>query len=284
MKYLIIFAFLVSSSIAAQDDLFSLLGDDTSSQEVRATFKGTRVINGQSIELPSKGDLQFVIEHRFGTINSGAYELWGIDQSQMRMSFDYGITNNIAIGVARNSFQKTYEASVKSKLLKQKFQNGSPISITSYHAVFANSIHWATPERENLFSSRLSYAHQVMIARKFNQSFSLQLTPTYIHRNLVELESINNDYLALGLGGRYKLTKRVSLNAEYFYQLERPNENFTNSLSLGFDIETGGHVFQLHITNSQGMFERAFIGETTGKWSEGNLYFGFNISRVFGLK
>jgi|TARA_B110001469_G_scaffold51228_1_gene49770 hypothetical protein len=284
MKYLIIFAFLVSSSIAAQDDLFSLLGDDTSSQEVRATFKGTRVINGQSIELPSKGDLQFVIEHRFGTINSGAYELWGIDQSQMRMSFDYGITNNIAIGVARNSFQKTYEASVKSKLLKQKFQNGSPISITSYHAIFANSIHWATPERENLFSSRLSYAHQVMIARKFNQSFSLQLTPTYIHRNLVELESINNDYLALGLGGRYKLTKRVSLNAEYFHQLERPNENFTNSLSLGFDIETGGHVFQLHITNSQGMFERAFIGETTGKWSEGDLYFGFNISRVFGLK
>jgi hypothetical protein len=284
MKYLIIFAFLVSSSIAAQDDLFSLLGDDTSSQEVRATFKGTRVINGQSIELPSKGDLQFVIEHRFGTINSGAYELWGLDQSQMRMSFDYGITNNIAIGVARNSFQKTYEASVKSKLLKQKFQNGSPISITSYHAIFANSIHWATPERENLFSSRLSYAHQVMIARKFNQSFSLQLTPTYIHRNLVELESINNDYLALGLGGRYKLTKRVSLNAEYFHQLERPNENFTNSLSLGFDIETGGHVFQLHITNSQGMFERAFIGETTGKWSEGDLYFGFNISRVFGLK
>jgi hypothetical protein len=274
----------VSSSIAAQDDLFSLLGDDTSSQEVRATFKGTRVINGQSIELPSKGDLQFVIEHRFGTINSGAYELWGLDQSQMRMSFDYGITNNIAIGVARNSFQKTYEASVKSKLLKQKPQNGSPISITSYHAIFANSIHWATPERENLFSSRLSYAHQVMIARKFNQSFSLQLTPTYIHRNLVELESINNDYLALGLGGRYKLTKRVSLNAEYFHQLERPNENFTNSLSLGFDIETGGHVFQLHITNSQGMFERAFIGETTGKWSEGDLYFGFNISRVFGLK
>lgn len=284
MKYLIIFAFLVSSSIAAQDDLFSLLGDDTSSQEVRATFKGTRVINGQSIELPSKGDLQFVIEHRFGTINSGAYELWGLDQSQMRMSFDYGITNNIAIGVARNSFQKTYEASVKSKLLKQKFQNGSPISITSYHAIFANSIHWAKPERENLFSSRLSYAHQVMIARKFNQSFSLQLTPTHIHRNLVELESINNDYLALGLGGRYKLTKRVSLNAEYFHQLERPNENFTNSLSLGFDIETGGHVFQLHITNSQGMFERAFIGETTGKWSEGDLYFGFNISRVFGLK
>ena len=283
MKYLVIFAFLVSSSISAQDDLFSLLGDDTSSREVRATFKGTRVINGQSIELPAKGNLQFVIEHRFGTINSGAYELWGIDQSQMRMSFDYGITNNIAIGVARNSFQKTYEASLKSKLVKQKTQNGSPISITSYNATFVNSMNWSNPERANLFSSRLSYVHQIMIARKFNQSFSFQLTPTYIHRNLVELNTINNDYMALGIGGRYKLTKRVSLNAEYFHQLERPNENFTNSLSLGFDIETGGHVFQLHITNSQGMFERSFIGETTGKWSDGDLYFGFNISRVFGL-
>tara|TARA_B100000780_G_scaffold209271_1_gene149315 strand:+ start:6110 stop:6964 length:855 start_codon:yes stop_codon:yes gene_type:complete len=283
MRYLVIFAFLCSSSIFAQDDLFSLLGDDDSIQEVSATFKGTRVINGQSIELPSKGELQFVIEHRFGTINSGAYELWGLDQSQMRMSFDYGLSKNIAIAIARNSFQKTYEASVKAKLLKQKLENGSLISITSYHAVFANSIKWAQPERENLFSSRLSYAHQIMIARKFNQSFSLQLTPSYIHRNLVEKMNFNNDYIALGLGGRYKLTKRVSLNAEYFYQLDRPHENFTNSLSLGFDIETGGHVFQLHITNSQGMFERAFIGETTGKWSEGDLYFGFNISRIFSL-
>ena len=283
MKHLVIFAFLWSSAVIAQDDLFSLLETDDSSQEVSATFKGTRVINGQSIELPAKGNLQFVIEHRFGTINSGAYELWGLDQSQMRMSFDYGLSKNTAIGVARNSFQKTFEASVKSKLLKQKLNKGSLISITSYHAIFVNSIKWTNPERDNLFSSRLSYAQQIMIARKFNQDFSLQLTPSYIHRNLVELEAINNDYMALGIGARYKLTKRVSINSEYFYQFKRPNEAFSNSLSLGFDIETGGHVFQLHVTNSQGMFERAFIGETTGKWSEGDLYFGFNISRVFGL-
>ena len=283
MRFLVIVTLLFGSSVFAQDDLFSLLGDDASPQEVSATFKGTRVINGQSIELPAKGDLQFVIAHRFGTINSGAYELWGIDQSQMRMSFDYGITKNIAIGCARNSFQKTFEGSLKAKLLKQKLNGGSSISITSYNAVFVNSVHWLKPNRDNLFSSRLSYVHQLMIARKLNQSFSLQLTPTFIHRNLVELKGINNDYMAMGIGGRYKLTKRVSINAEYFPQLERPHEDFTNSLSLGFDIETGGHVFQLHITNSQGMFERAFIGETSGKWSEGDLYFGFNISRVFNL-
>ena len=284
MRYLIIFALICSPIVKAQDDLFSLLEVEDTPQDVTATFKGTRIINGQSVELPAKGNLQFLIEHRFGTINSGAYELWGLDQAQMRMSFDYGLTNNTAIGLARNSFQKTFEASIKSRLVRQKINGGSPISITSYNAVFANSIRWANPERANLFSSRLSYAHQIMIARKFNSSLSLQLTPSLIHRNLVDKKDINNDYVALGIGGRYKLTKRVSLNAEYFYQFKRLNELFVNSLSIGFDIETGGHVFQLHVTNSQGMFERAFIGETTGKWSAGDLYFGFNISRVFGLK
>jgi len=284
MRYLMIFALICSPIVKAQDDLLSLLEVEDTPQEVTATFKGTRIINGQSVELPAKGNLQFLIEHRFGTINSGAYELWGLDQAQMRMSFDYGLTNNTAIGLARNSFQKTFEASIKSRLVSQKMNGGSPISITSYNAVFANSIRWANPERANLFSSRLSYAHQIMIARKFNSSLSLQLTPSLIHRNLVDKKDINNDYVALGIGGRYKLTKRVSLNAEYFYQFKRLNELFENSLSIGFDIETGGHVFQLHVTNSQGMFERAFIGETTGKWSAGDLYFGFNISRVFGLK
>ena len=283
MRDLIIFALFCSPIVKAQDDLFSLLEVEDTPQEVTAIFKGTRIINGQSVELPAKGNLQFLIEHRFGTINSGAYELWGLDQAQMRMSFDYGLTNNTAIGLARNSFQKTFEASIKSRLVRQKINGGSPISITSYNAVFANSIRWANPERANLFSSRLSYAHQIMIARKFNSSLSLQLTPSLIHRNLVDKKDINNDYVALGIGGRYKLTKRVSLNAEYFYQFKRLNELFENSLSIGFDIETGGHVFQLHVTNSQGMFERAFIGETTGKWSAGDLYFGFNISRVFGL-
>lgn len=284
MRYLIIFALICSPIVKAQDDLFSLLEVEDTPQDVTATFKGTRIINGQSVELPAKGNLQFLIEHRFGTINSGAYELWGLDQAQMRMSFDYGLTNNTAIGLARNSFQKTFEASIKSRLVRQKMNGGSLISVTSYNAVFANSIRWANPERANLFSSRLSYAHQIMIARKFNSSLSLQLTPSLIHRNLVDKKEINNDYVALGIGGRYKLTKRVSLNAEYFYQFKRLNELFVNSLSIGFDIETGGHVFQLHVTNSQGMFERAFIGETTGKWSAGDLYFGFNISRVFGLK
>lgn len=283
MRILFFFIFLGVSSLFAQDDLFDLISDENAATEVRSTFKGTKVINGQSIELPSKRTLQFIIAHRFGTINSGAYELWGLDQAQMRMSLDYGVSDRLALGLARNSFQKTFEGSMKSKLIKQKLKNGSPVSISSYHAIFLNSLHWQNIERKNLFSSRLSYAHQIMIARKFNSSFSLQITPSFIHRNLVETEIMNNDFFAIGYGGRYKLSKRVSLNAEYFQQFNRPDEAFINSLSLGFDIETGGHVFQLHITNSQGMFERSFIGETFGSWSQGDIYFGFNISRVFAL-
>ena len=284
MRILLVFICFSASSLFAQNDLFDLISDNNiEDTDVQSTFKGTRVINGQSVELPSQRTLQFIIEHRFGTINSGPYELWGLDQAQMRMSLDYGIYDGVAIGIARNSFQKTFEGSVKSKLVTQKMKNGSPISISSYHAMFLNSLKWINPERENLFRSRFSFANQIMIARKFNSSLSIQITPSYIHRNLVETDAMNNDFLAIGFGGRYKLSKRVSVNTEYFYQLNRPDEVYTNSLSVGFDIETGGHVFQLHLTNSQGMFERAFIGETTGEWSRGDIYFGFNISRVFAL-
>ena len=283
MRILVIFIFFSAYSLFAQDDLFNLISDENLATDVRSTFKGTKVINGQSTELPSKRTLLFIIAHRFGTINSGVYELWGLDQAQMRMSLDYGVCDRLAIGLARNSFQKTFESSMKSKLIKQKLKNGSPVSISSYHAMFLNTLKWQNTERENIFRSRLSYAHQIMIARKFNSSLSFQITPSFIHRNLVETETMNNDFFAMGYGGRYKLSKRVSINAEYFQQFNRPDEAFVNSFSLGFDIETGGHVFQLHITNSQGMFERSFIGETVGRWSQGDIYFGFNISRVFSL-
>lgn len=280
-KIFLLGLFLLSSALAAQENLLHLLGDQKEDQQVYSTFKGTKILNGQSVELPSKGALLFIIEHRFGTINSGAYELWGLDQASMRMSFDYGLKDGFVIGVARNSFQKTYEASIKTRVFRQRKDRGLKVSVGTYHAAFINTLRWANPERENLFRSRMSYVHQVMIAKKFNHSLSAQLTPTLIHRNIVQNNSMYNSYMAMGIGARYKLSSRVSLNGEYFYQFNRPEEDFSNSLSFGFDIETGGHVFQLHLTNSQGMFERAFVGETQGKWSEGAIYFGFNISRIF---
>jgi hypothetical protein len=227
-----------------------------------------------------------VIQHRFGTLNQGAYELWGLDQSTIRLGFDYGITDWLSVGVGRSSFQKTYDGGVKVKILRQSTGKvNMPITVAYFAGMYVNSLRWADPDRENYFSSRLSYAHQLLIARKFGDRLSIQVTPTLIHRNLVETAARGNDDYGVGFAGRYKLTKRLSVNWDYVYLVKNESmQDLTNSLSLGLDIETGGHVFQLHVTNSQGMFERAFVSETTGNWLDGDIYFGFNISRVFTLK
>ncbi len=261
--------------------LLDALDTEPTAHPVTATFKDTRVINMQSNETPGAGVLHFVIAHRFGRINEGAYSLWGLDNASMRMGFDYGLTDRWTLGVGRSTFQKTYEASIKGKLFLQKSDNSVPVSVTYYGVIMANGLRWQEPDRENLFSSRLSYVNQLIVTRKINDRTSLAVVPSFIHRNLVDITSKSHDQWTLGLGGRHKLTHRVSINSEYHFLVNGLDEATTNSLSLGVDIETGGHVFQLHITNSQGMFERAFLTETIGTWLDGDLFFGFNLSRVF---
>jgi opacity protein-like surface antigen len=251
-----------------------------------ATFKTTRLINGNTVEHVGKGVLDVKISHRFGKLNGGGYELFGLDNAVMRFGFDYGITDNLMIGIGRSSFQKTYDAFLKVKILKQSTgKKNMPITLCYVPTIALKSVKFEDPTRKNLFSSRLYYTHQLIIARKFSENTSVQLMPSYIHHNLVKFASESNDQFAMGIGGRQKISKRVSINAEYYYQL--PGNKLTdrtNSLSLGFDIETGGHVFQLHFTNSRGLNESNFITETTGHWDKGDIYFGFNISRVFTIR
>ena len=271
----------------AQDDLMDMLGDDEPTTEYTyATFKSTRVISGQSVENPAEGVLQFVVSHHFGRVNQGAYDLFGLDQATVKLDFQYGITDRLAVGIGRSSYQKTFDGFVKYKALRQSTGvKKMPITLSYVAGADLNSLKWQYPDRDNHFSSRVSYFHQLLIARKFNEDLSLQLTPTVIHKNLVETTNDPNDIMALGAGGRYKLTQRFSLNAEYFYLITEETANeFENVLSIGVDIETGGHVFQLHFTNAQPMFERGFITETRGKWADGDVYFGFNINRVFTIK
>ena len=273
--------FLLSAlNLNAQDDLLDLLGGELlEAGPVRATFKDTRIINSQSNETPAGGVLHFVIAHRFGQISDGPYELWGLDNASMRMAFDFGITDRIAVGLARNTYQKTYEANAKVRLIEQ---GAFPLSLTGYSVMMCNGLRFSQAEVQNYFTSRLSYAHQLVIARKFNSEFSWALIPSFVHRNLVAETTDPHDQWIIGTGGRYKLNQRLSINAEYFARLNVPSgDPYVNSLSLGVDIETGGHVFQLHVTNSRGMFERAFLSETSGEWANGNLFFGFNLSRVF---
>ena len=250
-----------------------------------ATFKTTRIVNGQSIENPPAGELKFIVGHHFGRLNQGAYNLWGLDQSTIRLGFEYGINDRLAVAIGRSSYEKTFDGFAKYKILRQSTgKRIMPVSLSVFSGIYLNSLEWSNPERTNYFSSRLAYVHQVLLARKFSNTFSLQITPTVVHKNLVEKNNDPNDIFAIGYGGRVRLTNRITLNAEYFQLLtSETKNNFNNMLSVGFDLETGGHVFQLHFTNAQPMFDRAFITETQGDWLKGDIYFGFNIVRVFSL-
>jgi hypothetical protein len=278
---------LLSTTVWGQDDLEALLNADEVPEIhlSKYAFKSTRIINGHSIENVAAGVLDFRILHRFGAINGGAYELFGLDQANMRMSFDYGINDRLQIDIGRSNIGKEYDGLVKYKILRQSTgARNMPISLSWVSGGLINSQRWADPNRENLFSSRLSYYHQILIARKFNETFSLQLSPTVVHRNLVPTRDIPNDIFAMGVGGRVKLSNRVATTFDYFYVLPGQLPNHRNSLSVGFDIETGGHVFQLHFTNSRGLNERQFITGQNGSWTDGDIHFGFNLSRVFTIK
>jgi len=249
------------------------------------TFKDTRIINGQSVETNQDGQLKFIISHRFGSINGGIDGFFGLDQATIRLGLDYGVWDWLTIGIGRSSFEKTVDGFLKARVLHQRENNGAPLSITILSSIATQTADFPEQERENYFSSRLFYTNQLMLSRKFSDRFSLQLMPTLVHRNLVETADVENDVVSIGAATRFQLTKTISFQTEYYYTL--PNqlaEEYYNSLSLGFDIETKGHVFQLNVSNSQGMIEKFFIGETRGQWSEGDIYFGFNISRDFQLK
>jgi hypothetical protein len=282
--------FLASVGIFAQDDLMNLLNDSIKKDinYTAATFKSTRIMDGHSIQSMPPGQLDVRISHRFGTLNSGGYYFFGLDQSNIHLSLEYGIFKWMMVGVGRGSFEKTFDGFAKFSLFKQSTgERVMPVSVSVLSSVALKSLKWPDPTITNYFSSRLSYVWQILVARKFSQGFSFQLTPTYIHRNLVVTELDPNDLFALGAGGRLKLTKRISLNAEYYYVLNPKtymSHQIYNPLSVGVDIETGGHVFQLFFSNSVGTIEKQFIGETTGQWKKGDIHFGFNISRVFTLK
>jgi hypothetical protein len=271
---------LLSFGIFAQDELLDILESESSDEKefVIATFKSTRLINGHSVEVRQPRVLEFIISHRFGTLNSGYKEFFGLDQSNIRLALEYGICDNLNIGFGRSSFDKVLDGFLKYRILRQS--NSSPLTITAFA-----SIARATYEDATLDGlERNAYTGQILIARKFNSNFSLQIMPTIIQRNLVATSEDANLLIAAGVGGRYKLNNRFAINAEYYPQLTNYSDQFKNVFAVGVDIETGGHVFQLQLTNAVQMNEQGFIGETTDEFFGGDIHYGFNISRVFNLK
>lgn len=290
---------------AAQDDLLSMLDAEQAKEPTYtiATFKASRLINGQTIETISKNHLNFWISHRFGAVNSGFIaNFFGLDEAKIRLGVEYGLTDRWLVGAGRSSLEKTYDLYTKYKVLRQS--NKMPVTVTAMAGWGINTMptgyvmeSGATMKFDNNIE-RYSYWSQLLVARKFTEKLSLQLMPTLIHINKVEDLSMSNQVLALGAGGRYKLSQRVTLSAEYYYSfVEGEDEDddydyadegekaypYRNALSFGVDIETGGHVFQFHLTNARGMVEKQFIAQNVGSWGKGDIFYGFNIARTFSF-
>ena len=293
-KLLIIAAgFFIAFSSLAQDstDISKMLEDELKANDLNktvyttATFKTTRLIDGHSVETTAPGVMDVKISHRFGTIggaNGGAYNFFGLDNATMRLGFDYGLTHTLMIGIGRSTSFKTFDAFFKWKMVRQSTgKRNMPVTVCYVPTIGLISLRDTSLFKS--FSNRINFTHQLIIGRKFTEGLSLQIMPTVVHRNH-PVDKGPNDVYAFGVGGRQKLSKRTSFNAEYYYQLPGSRvPGTTNVLSLGFDIETGGHVFQLHITNSSSMTESNFITGNKGSWGKGDILFGFNISRVFNV-
>jgi hypothetical protein len=276
----VLFAFSLSAQGDLLDELDSQLEED--STEVTSVFKGLKVVNIESTKLAAKGDFYFIIAHRFGYVNGGFKELFGLDESNIRFSFIYGFTDWLSAGLSRSSLNKTYDVNAKIKLLSQK-KDDFPLNIVGFTSMAAktgetslNKINYPLLE----YKHRFNYLAELLISSKINKNLSLQVSPMFIHENLT-LNNQSNDQFAAGIGGRYKLSKRLTLNIDYVNILNRSVDNtFKNPLSIGFDIETGGHVFQLHFSNSKQMNDSGFLN-AEGDWTKGEFVFGFNLSRVF---
>ena len=291
MRFLTLFFFILTGSVKSfsQDTTLLKMLDDSMSEPpalsyVKGTFNGTTILNMQSVEQPAKNVLEFMIMHRFGRLNDGAYNFFGLDNATLRMALNYGITSRLAIGVGRSSLDKAFDGSVKYKLLRQKEQ-GMPVSMNLFASIVYPTLKYSDKPYLKAHHRKI-YTTQIIAARKLNKNLSLEVSPTWVHFNLVPKAIDKNDIMALSMGGRMKVTKRMSINAEYDYvpsgQLK--STAIYNSFSTGIELETGGHVFQLIFTNSDGMVEPYYMAKTLGSRKKGDIYFGFNISRVFNLK
>jgi hypothetical protein len=278
---------LFPSGLFAQEDLMNILEENAPKKtDYAVTFFSTRILDGHSVERMPAGQLDVRISHRFGTLNQGLYNLFGIDQiNNVRLGFEYGFLDWLMAGVGRSLYDKTFDAFAKFTILRQSTGEVTmPLSLSAFASVAVRSMDYGVKVP---FATRSAYVAQVLAARRMNRKLSLQITPSFVRDNLLSTAVSSHNLFAIGAGGKLILTKRISFNAEYYYRANPAayeNQKTYNPLTLGFDIYTGGHVFQLMLTNSIGVIEKAFIGETTERWNKGGIHFGFNISRVFTLR
>jgi hypothetical protein len=279
MKKIVLFFILIPTFIIAQEDLLAGMDSVPKNQPVESAFKALKIVNLESTKLAAKGDLYLVIAHRFSSIKDGAEGFWGLDNAVTQIKFLFGVSEWLTISGARS--EQAFDFSAKYRFQEQ-MKDGFPVTIVGFNSLGFNNQMKESIYPKMDFSDRIIYVSQVLVSRKMSKRLSLQLSPTYFHENFVVDDLQDNSQYALGLGGRYKLTNRLSVNVDYAAHFNRTSTStFRDPLSIGVDLETGGHVFQMHFSNSQGIHEAGFLGNTTGDWETGDIFFGFNLLRVF---
>lgn len=279
------FMCLITGNLFAQEDLLSEL-DTVKSNEKQieiAAFKGLQIANMQSTKLAAKGEWYMLVSHRFGDLSNGFDNFFGLDEAMTKFGGIYGVTNWFSFGASRQTHNKIYELTAKYKMANQEV-NGFPLTIVGYNTMDINTALKESQYPLIAFSDRLAFSTQLLISRKVNDKFSVEMGFINIYKNLYDdtLEQQNTFSTAAGM--RYKVAKRLSLNLEYAYRINAKTENsnpYHNPLTVDLDIETGGHIFQLVVSNSQPMNDVAVFSNASGDWSKGKVYFGFNMYRSF---
>ncbi|MCV2484355.1 DUF5777 family beta-barrel protein [Flavobacterium sp. SH_e] len=278
-KILVPFCLFLVTLAYSQDDLLKSL-DSTQVEESysTATFKALQLVTLQTTKMPAKKEFYFVVSHRFGTVKDGFDSFFGLDNATTKLGGIYGVTDWLAVSLSRHTLNKMYETGLKYRLARQN--DNFPLDIVGYSVADINTFLEKDQYPGLEFKHRMTYVQQLLISRKVSEKFSIELVPSFSHKNLYNPDIERDNQFSFGGGGRYKITKRLSVNLEYMHNFDKP-DFYKNPLSVGLDVETGGHVFQLIFTNSQSMSESGYLTNASGDWGKGDFFFGFNLYRVF---
>jgi len=285
MKLSLLFTFLfllVTKNTLAQDNLLKELDSMVKpSKTVNNTFEALKIVNLESTKLVGRGDFYFVIAHRFGSVKNGLTDFFGLDKATIRFSFFIALSNKFNLGLSRSEFRKTYEISIKYKIVQQE-KEGFPFNIVGFNSIGFNTEISKKNFPKLAFKDRLTYFNELLISRRINKNLSLEIAPALIKENFVFNDNQDNSQFVLAFGGSHKLNKSLSLNFDYAHNFNRTSHSgFRDPLSLGLDIQVGGHVFQLVFSNSQQLTDANYITNATGNWGDADIFFGFNLLRVF---
>ena len=283
--FLLAFALLSVFTLRAQDDLLDELNEASGKQTIfeLPAFKAMKIGNLQSTKIAEKGDLYLYVSHRFSSIDGGFETFFGLDNANTKIQLLYSFWNGVQMSVSRESLGQTYASALKIRLAKQS--NSFPMNLAFYGTANINASLDKDIMPDLQFGDRMSYTTQLLASKRVSDNFSFLIAPTYVRQNLQDLNLVgaaNHNQFVMGLGGRMKLSKRTSINLDYAYNFNRDsNSIYTNPLTIGIDLETGGHIFQLLFSNAQSTNEPGFLSNAEGDWTNGTIFFGFNIVRVF---